>query len=116
MSSFYKEKIQYDEPITLTETIRKSKYLYDQGKGREYLQNYWKDKYYQIRKGFKHPFNRNNPHKNQQDQSNKNESKKEDSLGKRGRPPIQCWGCKEDHMYKDFPHRGYKMKTMHNIQ
>jgi hypothetical protein len=46
----------------------------------------------------------------------KNESKKEDSLGKRGRPPIQCWGCKEDHMYKDFPHRGDKMNTMHNIQ
>jgi hypothetical protein len=31
---FYKEKIQYDEPKTLTETIKKAKYLYDQGKGR----------------------------------------------------------------------------------
>jgi hypothetical protein len=37
-------------------------------------------------------------------------------LGKKGRPPIQCWGCKEDHIYKDFLHRGDKMKTMHNIQ
>jgi len=33
-----------------------------------------------------------------------------------GRPPIQCWGCKEDHMYKDFPHRKEKVNTMHNIQ
>jgi hypothetical protein len=33
-----------------------------------------------------------------------------------GRPPIHYWGGKEDHLYKDFPHRGDKMKTMHNIQ
>jgi hypothetical protein len=37
-------------------------------------------------------------------------------LGKKGRPPIQCWGCKENHLYKDFLHRGDKTKTMHNIQ
>jgi hypothetical protein len=55
------------------------------------------------------------PNKNQQDQPAKDDSK-EDSLGKRGRPSIQCWGCKEDHLYKDFPHRKDKMKTMHNIQ
>jgi hypothetical protein len=118
--SFYKEKIQYDEPRTLTETIRKDKYLYEQGKGRESMQKYWKDKkkekYDQRRKGFKPPFNRNSPNKNHQDQYAKDESKREDSLGKRGRPPIQCWGCKEDHMYKDFPHRKDKVKTVHNIQ
>jgi hypothetical protein len=120
LPSFYKEKIQYDEPRTLTETIRKAKYLYEKGKGRESLQKYWKDKKKeksdQRRKGFKPPFNRNIPNKNQQDQSAKDESKREESLGKRGRPPIQCWGCKEDHMYKDFPHRKDKVKTMHNIQ
>ena len=33
-----------------------------------------------------------------------------------GRPPINCWRCKEDHMYKDCPHREDKMKTIHNIQ
>jgi hypothetical protein len=37
-------------------------------------------------------------------------------LGKRGRPPIQCWGCKEDHLYKDFPHRKDRVKTVHNVQ
>jgi hypothetical protein len=118
--SFYKEKIQYDEPRTLTETIRKAKYLYEQGKGRESLQKYWKDKKKeksdQRKKGFKPPFNRNIPNKNQQDQPAKDESKREDSLGKRGRPPIQCWGCKEDHLYKDFPHKKDKVNTMHNIQ
>jgi hypothetical protein len=29
--TFYKEKIKYDEPKTLTEAIRKAKYLYEQG-------------------------------------------------------------------------------------
>jgi hypothetical protein len=61
LPSFYKENIQYDEPKTLTETIGKAKYLYDQGKGRESMQKYWKDmkkeKYDEIRKGFKPPFN-----------------------------------------------------------
>jgi hypothetical protein len=94
--------------------------MYEQGKGRESLQKSWKDKkkakFDQRIKGFKPPFNRNSPNKNQQDRSAKNGSKREDPLGKRGIPPIKCWGCKEDHMYKDFLHRENKMKTMHNIQ
>jgi hypothetical protein len=31
LPSYYKEKIQYDEPRTLTETIRKARYLHEQG-------------------------------------------------------------------------------------
>jgi hypothetical protein len=31
-------------------------------------------------------------------------------------PPIQCWGCKGDHMYRDFPHRGEKVRIVHNVQ
>jgi hypothetical protein len=96
LPSFYKEKIQYDEPGTLTKTIRKAKYMSEKGKGRESMHKSWKDKkkekYFQRRKGFKPPFNRNNPNKNQQDHSDKEGSKKYDFLGKRGRPPIQCWG------------------------
>jgi hypothetical protein len=105
LPTFYKEKIKYDEPTTLTEAIRKAKYLYEKGQGRESLQKYWKDKKNeksdQRRKGFKPPFNRNEPNRNHQDQYAKGDSKKENSLGKRGRAPIQCWGCKEDHLYKD---------------
>jgi hypothetical protein len=37
LPSFYKEKIQYDETKTSIETIRKDKYLYEKGKGRESL-------------------------------------------------------------------------------
>ena len=90
--SIYKEKIRYDEPKTLIEAIRKAKYLYEQGQGRESLQKSWKDKKNekadQRRKGFKPSFHRNEPNRNHQDQYAKGDFKKEDSLGKRGIPPI----------------------------
>jgi len=94
--------------------------LYEEVKRRESMQKSWKDKKKdksdQRRKGFKPPFNKNNPNTNQQEPSTKSESKKEDSLGKKGRPPIQCCGCKENHLNKDFSHIGDKTKTMQNIQ
>jgi hypothetical protein len=37
LPALFKEKIKYDEPKTLIEAIRKAKYLYEQGQGREYL-------------------------------------------------------------------------------
>jgi hypothetical protein len=43
LPAFYKENIKYDEPKTLTESIRKAKYLYEQGQGRESLQKSWKE-------------------------------------------------------------------------
>jgi hypothetical protein len=120
LPTFYKENIKYDEPKTLTEAIRKAKYMYEKGQGRESVQKSWKDKKNeksdQRRKGLKPPFNRNEPNRNHQDQYAKGDSKKEYSLAKRGRPPIQCWGCKEDHLYKDCPHRMDKVNTVHNIQ
>jgi hypothetical protein len=30
--------------------------------------------------------------------------------------PIQCWGCGGDHMHKDFPQRGDKVRDVHNVQ
>jgi hypothetical protein len=93
LPAFYKENIKYDELKTLTEAIKKAKYLYEQGQGRESLQKSWKDKknvkYDQRRKGFKPSFNRNEPNINHQDQYAKGDFKKEYSLEKRGRPPIQ---------------------------
>jgi hypothetical protein len=50
-----------------------------------------KEKLDHRKKGFKTPFNRNIPNKNHQDQTIKDEPKTEESLGKRGRLPIQCW-------------------------
>jgi hypothetical protein len=120
LPSFYKENIWYDEPKTLIVAIRKDKYLYEQGQGRESMQKSWKDKkkenFDHREKGFKPHFNRNEPNKNHPDRYAKDDPKKEDSLGKRGRPLIQCWGCKEDHVYKDLLHRKDRVKTVHNLQ
>jgi hypothetical protein len=32
------------------------------------------------------------------------------------KPPIQCWGCKGDHRFRDCPHRGEKGRIVHNVQ
>jgi hypothetical protein len=70
LPTFYKENINYDEPNTLTEAIKKAKYIHEQGQGSESLEKYWKDKKNvnsaQRRKGLKPPFNRNEPNRNQQ--------------------------------------------------
>jgi hypothetical protein len=31
-------------------------------------------------------------------------------------PPMECWGCKENHRYKDYPHRKDKERTIHTVQ
>jgi hypothetical protein len=69
------------------------------------------------KKGFKPPFVRNNSQAYQQGKLTQGEHKMTFSLGKRPRKyPIKCWGCEGDHMYKDCPHKGDKMRTMKNIQ
>jgi hypothetical protein len=40
-----------------------------------------------------------------------------DSFGKRPRKqPMQFWGCEENHLYRDYPHKGEMMMIFHNIQ
>jgi hypothetical protein len=41
---FYNDKIQYDNPRTLEEAIRREKYLYEQSRGRSIFQKDWNDK------------------------------------------------------------------------
>jgi len=40
-----------------------------------------------------------------------------ETMGQRPRqPPVQCWGCGGDHMYRDFPQKSEKLRTVHNAQ
>jgi hypothetical protein len=67
----------------------------------------------QRKKGTKPPFFINNS----QGQPTPKEPRMTETMGKRPRkPPIQCWGCGGDHMYRDFPHRGEKVRIVHNVQ
>ena len=53
----YKDRIEFYEPQTLEEAIRKDKYCYEKSKGKPDYHKAWKDKknekFDQIRKGFK---------------------------------------------------------------
>jgi hypothetical protein len=61
--SFISDKIQYDDPKTLTETIRSTKCTYDQQKGRPTFKKDWEEnmkrKMEQRKKRTKPPFFRN---------------------------------------------------------
>jgi hypothetical protein len=62
----------------------------------------------QRKKETKPPFLKNNP----QGQPTSREPRMIETRGKRPRkPPIQCWGCGGDHMYRYFPHTGEKVRT-----
>jgi hypothetical protein len=40
-----------------------------------------------------------------------------DSFGKRPRQQlVQCWGCEGNHLYRDHPQKGERMRNVHNIQ
>ena len=62
----YKDRIEFYEPITLEEAIRKDKYCYEQSKVKPNYHKGWKDnkneKLHQRKKGFK-PSNFNNQQK-----------------------------------------------------
>jgi hypothetical protein len=71
----------------------------------------------QRKKGFKPPFFKNNSQANQQGQSSQNEHKTTDSFGKMQRQQVvQCWGCEGNHLYRDCPYKGERMRIVHNIQ
>jgi hypothetical protein len=115
-SPFISDKIQYYDPKTLEETIRREKCLYGQHKGRPSLHKYWeykrKYKMEQRNKGAKKPFFRDNP----QGQPASREPKMIEIGGERPRqPPIQCWGCKGGHMYKDCHKKGEKVRIVQNV-
>jgi hypothetical protein len=60
----YSDKIQYDHPKILQETIRRERHIYEQSKAKLVFQKAWNDKMKekndQRKKGFMPPFFRNN--------------------------------------------------------
>jgi hypothetical protein len=117
LPSIFSDKIQYDDPKTLEENIRRDKCLYDHHRGRQTFQKVWEDKkkgkMEQRKKGTKTPLFKNNYH----GQPTCNEPRMIETMGKIPRKqPTKCWGCEGEHKYRYFPHRGEKMKIFHNIR
>jgi hypothetical protein len=105
LPTYHKDKIQYDELRNLEAAIRKTSFLYEQSKGRSNLQRSWRDKRKekqdQRKKGFRSPFFRGNSNIFQPNQTSQSGTRTTESLGKRPRQSIKCWGCGGDHMVKD---------------
>jgi hypothetical protein len=88
------DKIQYDYPKTMEETIRSEKCVYENQRENPTFRKAWDDQKKfmkeQRQKGNKPPFFRNNP----QGQPSFREQRMVDVGGQRPRHmPIQCWGC-----------------------
>jgi len=116
--SFYKDRIQYDEPKSLEVAIRKAKHMYEKSKGKTNFRRSWKDKKHdnqnQRKKGFKPPPFRGSSL--QQRQGVTSEPKIPESDGRKKRQPIECWGCGGDHLQRFCPQRGKSTRTAFNIQ
>jgi len=102
-SSFISDKIQYDDPKTFKDTIRRAKCLYAKHKWKPTFQKSWGDKkklkMEQRKKGNKPPFFKNSP----QRQPISRDPRMIETSGKRPRqPPIWCLGCKGDNKYWHF--------------
>jgi hypothetical protein len=111
------DKIQYDDPKTMEETIRRKKCLYEQQREKPTFRKAWEDKKKfkmdQRKKGTKPPFFKNSP----QGQPSFREPRKAEVGGQTLRPPpMECWGCKGNHRYRDCPHRNDKVRVVHNVQ
>jgi hypothetical protein len=111
------DKIQYDDPKTMEETIRREKCLYEQQREKPTFRKAWDDqkrfKKEQRQKGDKPSFFRNS----RQGQPSFREPRRTEEGAQRQRlTPIQCWGCQGNHKYRDCPHKNGKARTVHTVQ
>jgi hypothetical protein len=111
------DKIQYDDPNTMEETIRRVKCLCEQKREKPTFRKAWDDqkkfKKEQRQKENKPSFFRNSP----QGQPSFRESRMVDIGEQRTRQtPIKCWGCQGNHKYRDCPHKNGKVRVVHNVQ
>jgi hypothetical protein len=111
------DKIEYDDPKTMEETIRRAKCLYEQQGERLILRKDWNDqrkfKKEQRQKGNKPSFFRNSL---QGQPSFRELRMTEEGAQRRRQTPIQCWGYKGNHKYRDCPHKNGKVRTGHTVQ
>jgi hypothetical protein len=111
------EKIQYDDPKTMEETIRREKCLYEQQRERPTFQKAWDDqkKFRKEKrlKGNQPLFFRNNPQRKPSFREPR-KAKVDEQMPRQ--PHMECWGYKGNHRYRDCPHRKDKVRTIHNVQ
>eukprot|EP00253_Pinus_taeda_P029084 PITA_29084 len=93
---YMRERIEFDNPKSMDEVIRKARICYQQRKQKgETTGNKWNQK-----RGFK-------PMGNSKGNHNSGSSEPQARLDNEGttRPPVQCWGCGGPHYIKNYPQR-----------
>lgn len=119
---FMKERLEFDNPKTMEEVIRKVQICYQQNKQKEYVGKRWIDKkgikFTSSHKGSKDTVNKGlfrgesswNMNRNQLRFKLPSESKVNEKSGiteveVTNKPHVQCWGCRGPHYVKNYPHR-----------
>jgi signal recognition particle subunit SEC65 len=124
--------IEFDEPNTLEDTIRKARYCYEKFKNKAEPHKDWKKKSKLgfKKKGFKSSRFKNHgkkskmilPTKSVYQQNFPSQSGNKpfgSALGKTDntkKEPLKCWGCGEEHLLRDYPHRKWDNRRIYNIQ
>jgi hypothetical protein len=128
----YWDRIEFDEPKTLEETIQKARYCYEQFESQTEPREDWKKKSSLgfKKKGFKSSIFKNYrkgsrmslPTRSVYQQNFPSQSGNKpfgSTPGKTDNPkrePLKCWGCREEHLLRDFPHRQQNSRRVYNIQ
>ena len=117
----YKDRIEFYEPRTLKEAIRKAKYCYEKNKGKPDYHKAWKDKknekFDQRRKGFKPSRFRNQQKQPSQDASNPvgvTGGRPKEPQQNKG--PLKCWKCEGPHLCRYCPLENESARPTYNIQ
>jgi hypothetical protein len=128
----YQNVIEFDEPKTLEDTIRKARYFYEQLGHRTEPREGWKHKNslgFQ-KKGFKSPRFKNykkdsrmsfptrsvHQHNFPSQSGNKPSRSTPGKIDNPKREPLKCWGCGEEHPLRDCPHRQQNSRRIYNVQ
>jgi hypothetical protein len=128
----YRNRIEFDEPKTLEDTIRKATYCHEQYGHRAESRGDWKQKNgsrFQKKgskslgfKNFKTNHRMNFPTRSVLQKNfpsgdeNKNSGPipiKTDNLK---RKPLECWDCRGEHLWRDYPHRKQNSQKIYNLQ
>ena len=116
----YKYRIEFDEPRTLEEAIRKAKYCYDQKKRKLDYHKAWKDKksekFDQRNKYFKPSLFRNQQRNPSQAVTKPSRVMDDKSRNpKEINEPLQWWICEENHMRWNCPLENGYVRKNHNL-
>jgi hypothetical protein len=128
----YQNRIEFDEPKTLEDTIRKVRYCHEQPGHRTKPREGWKQKNSSgfQKKGFKSPrfknYKKNSrmsfPARSVHQQNfpslggNKPSGSAPGKIDNPKRESLKCWGCGEEHLVRDCPHRQQNNWRIYSVQ